>query len=89
MIYDKSNKEIKKELINFGKTTYGKIMFLICYTPFFISILLMILSLILYMNNEFLGMLVLFILLIVLSIFVFCIGSYNFYKELRVYINSK
>ena len=30
-IYDKNLKQIRKELRNFGKTTYGKTVFLIAY----------------------------------------------------------
>ena len=38
MIYSLKYKEFTEMLRKFGKTVYGKAMFLICYTPFFLGL---------------------------------------------------
>lgn len=88
-IYDKNLKQIRKELRNFGKTTYGKTVFLIAYlipaSLFLAMIIVSIIglcagvdSLITYMPQIFIAFVLSFVL-----------ANAYYYKELRVYINSK
>ena len=88
MIYKMNNKEIRKLLIEFGSTTYGKTMFLMCYACFFIIFANMIISLFVYFNSKsfFTGSYV--IVSAFISVISFTIGSYAYYKELRIYANK-
>ena len=43
MIYKLNNKQLSNKIKEFGKTTYGKITFLLSYSVFFITILLFML----------------------------------------------
>ncbi len=88
-IYDKNIKEIRKELVRFGKTTYGKTIFFIAYlipiALFFALIIFAILGfasdakyLIGYMPHLFIGFVVSFIL-----------ANAYYYKELRIFVDHK
>ncbi len=88
-IYDKNIKEIRKELVRFGKTTYGKTIFFIAYlipiALFFALIIFAILGfasdakyLISYMPHLFIGFVVSFIL-----------ANAYYYKELRIFVDHK
>ena len=81
MIYNMNQKELKRLLIDFSKTRYGKSMFIICYAVFFLLFLTII---ILCFLKQFLlvGMLSL------LCLISFCIGSYAYYKELRIFVDK-
>ena len=87
MIYKLDNKELKNEMLDFHRTTYGKCMFLICYSVFFVLFIGLLLSLIMvyFYPNV---ILILFILPL-LCLISFVIGSYIFYKELRLFIECK
>lgn len=87
MIYKLNNKELKKEMIDFHKTTYGKCIFLICYSVFFVLFIGLIFSLILVPFYP-KGVILLFFLPLSCLIS-FVIGSYAFYKELRLFIDYK
>lgn len=89
MIYDKNYKELKQELINFSKTVYGKSIFLISYASFFISIISLIICFVLFLKTTYFIFAILFIFLVLITTFTFCIGSYTYYKELRIYIKNK
>ncbi len=92
MIYKVSNKELKKVLVSFGRTTYGKIMFITCYMPFFISFLGLLLTIFVYFstfhdNNFIMGLIILIATFIAITSF--SIGTYAYYKELRIYLKTK
>lgn len=86
MIYKLNNKELRNKMKKFGKTTYGKCMFIICFNPF---IILFILSIILLLNMNKSCMIIPFLITIFLTIIAFSIGNYGYYKELREYINTQ
>ena len=89
MIYSKNYKELKKELINFNKTAYGKTIFLICYAPcVFCLFILVIVGMQFFQYREILCS-ILLILFLFITLIVFSIGSYAFYKELRLFVNKK
>ena len=89
MIYKMNNKEVRKLLLEFGMTTYGKTMFVICYACFFIMFATVLSALIVFLNNKnpFIG----FFLILSANIAVvsFVIGSYAYYKELRIFASKK
>lgn len=87
MIYKLDNKKLKEKIREFSSSTYGKCVFLICYLPFFISFVVTIIFFA-YFNKfnclwapPFLGSLI-------FTIISFSIGSYGYYKELRVFVNK-
>lgn len=88
-IYDKNIKEIRKELIRFGKTTYGKTIFLIAYlipiALFFAMAIFAIVGsvsdaqyLINLMPHLFISFVVSFVL-----------ANAYYYKELRIFVQTK
>ena len=84
MIYKLDRKQMRDYMKKFHDTEYGKIMFIICYSSFFVLFLLLILNFIFKIfsiENH--------ILLIILCLFSFLIGSYFFYRELRLFINNE
>ena len=86
MIYEKNNAQMRNLLVNFGKTNYGKCMFLICYTPFFVLFALTVFSVFLFLSCNCLQSCCMVILkLLFVTLISFCIGSYGYYKEIRVY----
>lgn len=87
MIYKLNNQELKKEMIEFNKTTYGKCMFLICYSVFFIFFIELIFSLIMVFFTP--KIFILLFVLPLLCLISFVIGSYVFYKELRLFCEYK
>lgn len=88
-IYDKNLKQIRKELRNFGKTTYGKTVFFIAYlipvSLFLAMVIVSIIGLCAGVDNLVAYMPQVFIAF-VLS---FVIANAYYYKELRAYVNSK
>ncbi len=84
MIYKMNYKDIKRQMYEFHKTIYGKTMFVICYSLFFWLFVFCIFSLIFdLLSFEY------FIVLIMICLISFLIGSYCFYKELRIFVNNK
>jgi hypothetical protein len=81
-IYTKNQQEMKKIMLSFIKTIYGKIMFLLSYSLFFIFLILALMVLALQGDKLF------FFMLSFLSLILFVFGSINFYKELRTYIKE-
>lgn len=88
-IYDKNIKEIRKELLRFGKTTYGKTVFFIAYlipiSLFFAMIIFAILGcasdakyLISFMPHLFISFVI-----------TFMIANAYYYKELRIFVDHK
>ena len=87
MIYKMDGKEIKKLLRDFYDTRYGKSLFVICYAVPFIMFMVtmgMFISSLVYGESDY--------MLVALPFFcmnIFCIGSYFYYKELRVFAEHK
>ena len=87
MIYGMNYKEFKKLLKDFGKTVYGKSMFVICYTPFFLCFLICLrlafIEVIDFMSKFDV------IALIVFTIILLCIGSFAYYNQLRIFAEKR
>ena len=87
MIYKMNGKEMKKLLHDFYSTRYGKSIYVICYAVPFITFM--------FTMGMFLGLLVkgeanyVLIAIAFLCMNIFCIGSYFYYKELRVFAESR
>jgi isoprenylcysteine carboxyl methyltransferase (ICMT) family protein YpbQ len=73
-------------LREFGKTVYGKAMFLICYTPFFLGLILCI-KLALTETIDFLSEYDI-IVITFFTIVMLCIGSYGYYNQLRIFVEK-
>ena len=87
MIYDMKAKDIRKLLKNFYKTRYGKSMFVICYAVPFITFMVtigMFIGAIIKDNCNYVLVAIAF-----MCMNIFCIGSYFYYKELRVFAEYK
>ena len=89
MIYKMNYEKIKKALREFNNTIYGKSILVACYTPFLFCFALTFISLILFYKYCYLIYMITLLGLVLLSLIVFCIGTYAFYKELRIFVNSK
>ena len=90
MIYKLNYKEIKKKLSDFGKTTYGKTIFVACYSPFFLTFICVIFGCINFYKEVNIENGYTLLAFIFLSSFSICLGTYGFYKELKKFIeNSK
>ncbi len=83
MIYSLKYKEFTEMLRKFGKTVYGKAMFLICYTPFFLGLILCV-KLALTAEIDFLSEYDI-IVITFFTILMLCIGSYGYYNQLRIF----
>lgn len=89
MIYKVNNKGLGNIIRDFNKTTYGKCMFVICYIPFVFLFVLTIFSLIYFLcgtNNFFYS--VYFLSLLFITLFAFSLGSFGYYKELRIFADK-
>jgi isoprenylcysteine carboxyl methyltransferase (ICMT) family protein YpbQ len=86
MIYSLKYKEFSNMLREFGKTVYGKAMFLICYTPFFLGLILCI-KLALTETIDFLSEYDI-IVITFFTIVMLCIGSYGYYNQLRIFVEK-
>lgn len=86
MIYSLKYKEFSNMLREFGKTIYGKAMFLICYTPFFLGLILCI-KLALTETIDFLSEYDI-IVITFFTIVMLCIGSYGYYNQLRIFVEK-
>ncbi len=87
MIYKMSPKEIRKLLHEFYSTRYGKSIFVICYAVPFITFMItmgMFVSSMIHDNCNYVMVCVPF-----LCMNIFCVGSYFYYKELRVFADAK
>ena len=87
MIYDMNAKEIRKLLHDFYKTRYGKSIFVICYAVPFITFMVTM--------GMFIGLLTkgeanyVLIAIAFLCMNIFCIGSYFYYRELRIFADNR
>lgn len=88
MIYQLTEKEMKKELRYFFHTCYGKTVFLLAYSiPFFFFLLAFVFLFFLELSStEVLIFILSFLFLCFLS---FILGSIYFYKEFRIYLKNK
>lgn len=93
-IYKLNNKELKKEMKKFSRTTFGKIIFCLSYA---VPLLLLILTIVLYIvilttircyYHTFV-LVPLFATFAILTLISFILGSIYYYKELRIYIETK
>ena len=83
MIYDLNYKEFTKLMKEFGKTVYGKAIFVICFTPFIIAfIICCVLSVIPVI--DFLTKIDVIIIFFI-AITLLCIGCFAYYNQLRIY----
>lgn len=83
MIYKLNMTEMRNMLKEFGKTLYGKTIFVICYSTFIILLVFLFISIIFNLLSFENYLIVSFICLIS-----FLIGSYGYYKELRIFVNK-
>ena len=87
MIYKLDGKGMKKLLHDFYATRYGKSIYVVCYAVPFITFMVTM--------GMFLGLLVkgeanyLLVAIAFLCMNIFCIGSYFYYRELRVFADER
>ncbi len=87
MIYKMNSKEIRKLLHDFYSTRYGKSIFVICYAVPFITFMItigMFIGAIIKDNCNYVLVAIAF-----MCMNIFCIGSYFYYKELRVFADNR
>jgi hypothetical protein len=82
-MYTKNQQEIRKIILSFIKTIYGKTMFLLSYSMFFVFLVQAIIVLVINENK------IIFFVLSFLSLLAFIFGSVNYYKELRIYVKER
>lgn len=87
MIYDLKYKEFTQLLKDFGKTVYGKAMFVICFTPFFLSLIICIVLALIPVIDFLTKIQVIIIYFIAISLL--CIGCYAYYNQLRIFAERK
>ncbi len=89
MIYDLKYNDFSKLMKDFGKTIYGKAMFLICYTPFLIGLVFSIIALIFSIKEAYFLSTIAILKLFLGTLFLLCIGSYGFYNQLRLFADEQ
>lgn len=88
-IYKMKANDVRKELIKFGNTYYGKIIFLLSYITFFYSFIFLLGIIVVYYYNSLIEFpYLLFFGTLVFTLLSFVIGSVCFYKEVRLFVNS-
>ena len=80
--------EIKKLLHDFYATRYGKTVFVMCYAVPFITFVVTIGMFLAFLMKHGTANYVL-IAIAFLCMNIFCLGSYLYYKELRVFADTK
>lgn len=89
-IYECTNEDIRTYLKEFSKTTYGKIVFILSYTIFFVSVLLFFQYLLLMVRcSDMIMFYFVFPILVLFILTTFVLGSRYYYKELRLFIERK
>ena len=83
MIYSLKYKEFTKLMKEFGKTVYGKAMFVICFTPFLLGLILCV-ALALTPEIDFLSKYDILVITFI-TIVMLCIGCYGYYNQLRIF----
>ena len=89
MIYDLNYKEFTKLMNDFGKTVYGKAMFVICYTPFLLGFVLSVMTSLSFILDNCVLTIFSVAKIILGTIILLCIGSYGFYNELRKFAKCR
>lgn len=89
MIYKMNAIEIKKLLHDFYTTRYGKSIFVICYVVPFITFMITIGMFISSLGDVSEIEKYIVVLTAFLCMNVFCIGSYFYYKELRIFAETR
>ena len=89
MIYKMDSKKLRKLLVDFGSTYYGKTMFLLCYSLFFITFASLITVFIVYIVHKNIFTCLFVIIGVLISLVSFVIGSIIYYKELRIYADNR
>ena len=89
-IYDLDAKQLKSEMKAFGGTRYGKIVFCIAYSPFFLTLVIAIALFFVLKGSVYSFLSVALPLgLLLCSLFAFCIGSGYFYNQFKGFIKNK
>ena len=90
-IYELDNKGLRKVIREFGKTTYGKVVFILSYMIPFIMLIAAAEFLIIPRFSEVDAQVykMLVIVSLVLSFISFVLGSRFYYRELRKYIETQ
>ena len=88
MIYKLDKDDVWKYLVKFSKTEYGKIMFLICYSIPIILFIMLLYTLIMEFLYPGCDFIIIAAFIALFDLISFCIGSYSFYKEFRIYVNK-
>lgn len=90
-IYGMNNKDLKKHFREFGRTTYGKVVFCLSYAIpailFLICIELAVLSRVYCCISCFQGSVIIVMLLALLISFI--LGTRYFYREFKDFLKSK
>ena len=87
MIYKMGPNEINKLLHEFYETRYGKMIFVTCYAVPFITFVVtigMFFALLIKGNANYVIIAIAF-----LCMNIFCIGSYFYYKEVRIFAETR
>ena len=89
MIYKMNNKEIRKLLIDFSSTSYGRTIFLLSYSMLFILFISLIITI--CTNIIYKSFLSSFFIIVIafITLLSFIIGSLVYYKELRIYASNR
>lgn len=86
-IYNINKKNIKKYLIEFSKTYYGKITFVVSYTPTFV-ILFFGIALMILLKQD-INTPIIYISMICAMMLSLLIGTKHYYHELKGYLKHK
>ena len=89
MIYSLKYNDFTKLMREFGKTVYGKITFVVCYTPFLMGFLACIINYIFLFKKIISIPITGQVNIIVATILFLCLGSYGYYNQLRKFAESK
>ena len=87
MIYKMDGKEMKKLLHDFYSTRYGKSIYVVCYAVPFITFMVTMGMFISSIVNGEANYILIAIAFMCMNIF--CIGSYFYYRELRIFAEHK
>ncbi len=82
-LYAKDPKEMRKIMRNFLKTSYGKSMFILSYSLFFVFLFQALIVLSLTEDK------LLFYIPSFVALLSFVLGSVNYYKEIRIFAKEK
>ena len=87
MIYDLDSKEFKNLMKDFIKTVYGKSMFVACFTPFFLGLIICCVLACIPVIDFLTKIEVIIIYFVTISLL--CFGCFNYYNQLRIYFEKR